>query len=401
MIDNQRVKMVGGTGIEPVTPTMSRQRPPQKPAGTLGSSWAMAADEDGTSGEQKVSLRQVSAKLLSGIARSETLTEKMSRLDAAAINSKQDFEAAAGPIAPNARGAFATIAIERFHRQIDGIEERKQALRDEMATLTRKHDAVGELHNWFSAPFVMQKPNGSAAHRVVSAFRNGAWIEPLASRRPDGRPDNRDALDGLEQIFLVEHDWAAAFAKAEDFAGGVFRLPYKVCLFEFQISGHRVCAIFAEDDTGNVSCLPLIETKPGWCVLRAYDINEAGEWWSHAEGEKVDDYGLMRLIASQAKAISVALEAEIASTSVVRAPHKLNAVRTKRGELPVFDYHQISLLRRNLAVPLEGGAEEGGRSRRLHFVRGHWRHYEAHKTWIKWHLRGDPDLGFIDKQYRL
>jgi len=31
----------------------------------------------------------------------------------------------------------------------------------------------------------------------------------------------------------------------------------------------------------------------------------------------------------------------------------------------------------------------------------HWRHFENHKTWIKWHLRGDPCLGFIDKHYRL
>lgn len=37
----------------------------------------------------------------------------------------------------------------------------------------------------------------------------------------------------------------------------------------------------------------------------------------------------------------------------------------------------------------------------MHFVRGHWRHYEVSKTWIRWHLRGDPDLGFIDKEYRL
>jgi hypothetical protein len=34
-------------------------------------------------------------------------------------------------------------------------------------------------------------------------------------------------------------------------------------------------------------------------------------------------------------------------------------------------------------------------------TRGHWRHYERHKTWIKWTLVGDPDLGFVDKHYRL
>ncbi len=51
---------------------------------------------------------------------------------------------------------------------------------------------------------------------------------------------------------------------------------------------------------------------------------------------------------------------------------------------------------------LESLAAKGGSRRtRLHVVRGHWRHYEEHKTWIKWHLRGDPDLGFIQKHYSL
>lgn len=37
----------------------------------------------------------------------------------------------------------------------------------------------------------------------------------------------------------------------------------------------------------------------------------------------------------------------------------------------------------------------------MHFRRGHWRHYQDHRTWIKWCLVGDPDLGFVDKHYKL
>lgn len=37
----------------------------------------------------------------------------------------------------------------------------------------------------------------------------------------------------------------------------------------------------------------------------------------------------------------------------------------------------------------------------LHFRRGHWRHYGEYKTWIKWMLVGDPELGFVDKMYKL
>jgi hypothetical protein len=40
-------------------------------------------------------------------------------------------------------------------------------------------------------------------------------------------------------------------------------------------------------------------------------------------------------------------------------------------------------------------------SPRLHFRRGHHRHYENYKLWIKWQLVGNPDIGFIDKDYKL
>jgi hypothetical protein len=40
-------------------------------------------------------------------------------------------------------------------------------------------------------------------------------------------------------------------------------------------------------------------------------------------------------------------------------------------------------------------------SPRLHFRRGHYRHYPNHKLWIRWCLVGNPDLGFIDADYRL
>jgi hypothetical protein len=48
-----------------------------------------------------------------------------------------------------------------------------------------------------------------------------------------------------------------------------------------------------------------------------------------------------------------------------------------------------------------GGASSGRHKKRLHFCRGHWRHYEKSKTWIRWCLKGDPDLGFVDAEYKL
>ena len=105
-------------------------------------------------------------------------------------------------------------------------------------------------------------------------------------------------------------------------------------------------------------------------------------------------------LASQIRAMCIALDAEVAVSSIVRAPHRLNAARVDRGRLPIFDYHVVSLAKRTRPEAL-ADTECEGRHPRLHWVRGHWRHYTNVKTWIRWHLRGDPDLGFIEKHYRL
>lgn len=79
----------------------------------------------------------------------------------------------------------------------------------------------------------------------------------------------------------------------------------------------------------------------------------------------------------------------------------INHQRERRGRLPLADYHVVMLAHRRRLEPLprDPGAEVT--RKRLHFRRGHWRHYANHKTWIKWMLVGDPDLGFVDKEYRL
>jgi hypothetical protein len=93
------------------------------------------------------------------------------------------------------------------------------------------------------------------------------------------------------------------------------------------------------------------------------------------------------------------LDAEVAVHSVVRAPHALNVKRKNEGKIPIFDHHIVKLSDRHRASAKRFG--DTHKSPRLHFRRGHWRHFQTHKTWIKWMLVGDPELGFVDKEYRL
>ena len=109
----------------------------------------------------------------------------------------------------------------------------------------------------------------------------------------------------------------------------------------------------------------------------------------------------MKLAHEQIRAISIALDSEVAIKTLVRAPHKLNIEREKDGKPALLDYNVVMLNGSNRANyrPYRGAGTH--RSPRLHFRRGHWRHYLEHKTWVRWTLVGNPELGFIDKEYRL
>ncbi len=109
----------------------------------------------------------------------------------------------------------------------------------------------------------------------------------------------------------------------------------------------------------------------------------------------------MTFVGSQIRALSIALDAEVAIKEVTRAPNKLNRVREKAERVPVPNHYVVSLAKRSRAAPMAVSHEGEHGKRRLHFRRGHWRHFETHKTWIRWMLVGNPDLGFVDKEYRV
>ena len=199
-----------------------------------------------------------------------------------------------------------------------------------------------------------------------------------------------DRVEGLHlHSFVIQHDWASAFEHAEEFsADAPIKLPYPLCAFEFRISGHHVVLLANEIRDDQYRLMGALETRVGWIFLNLYAAPHLAD-------------KLRPLLESQVRAICVALEAQVAATELIRAPYKLNRAREKRGHLQIPDYHVVTLARRNRPVRLPESAEEPSRRVRFHFRRGHWRHFEDHKTWIKWTLVGDPDLGFIDKHYRL
>lgn len=263
-------------------------------------------------------------------------------------------------------------------------------------------EAMDKQDVWRTAldakPPQLEKNEHSRLHKLFECFgeavRTGAWTDKFGSvlceqfLTFDPKTVNP---------FVVQHDWAAAFANASDYhEGGWHRLPFEMCAFEFRISGQNVIILANQDAAGMISYLPFIEFDGVWSPF----FRKGQKSGYTVPADKIDD-PVLKLVHAQIKAISIALEAEVAFHDVVRAPAALNKKRESKGELPLYDYRVVKLNRESKAERHVQTVPSDRRRPRLHFRRGHWRHYEAHNVWIKWMLVGDPELGYIDKEYRL
>lgn len=274
---------------------------------------------------------------------------------------------------------------------------------------------LDEMMKWAAPPHKLSRVQESVYHKIVQAYRDGELMLPAYDDGQPVFPEDRfktiaACISGLAAstgIFLLQHDWAGAFSKAVDYQGGEIKYPYHLTVFECRISERRVAMLLVEPTDNHpepLVCLH-VEIAGKWGLCGTADIDPASLKVKRQQSklmEGCDD--LADALLAQARAVFIALDAEVAQVDVIRAPYKLNQKRERAGKLPLFDYHVVSLSNRRRYAPraLEPGDQpHEHRGKRLHFVRGHYRHYTNHKVWIKWHLRGDPDLGFVDKEYRL
>lgn len=267
-------------------------------------------------------------------------------------------------------------------RDVEKRGRELEALKSERTYLDKAADSNKELIQWLSSPMVMQRPVAGATRDLRTAMLEGRAFDfalsPDAMYNHQWMKDYEREIFPVAEVFLIEHDWATAFSKANDILSGDINLPYEVCCFEFLMSDRRVVIVAVQD---------------GETIHRQYAIEATNGWGLIG---RATEKGLDRQIA----AICIALDAEVAETELIRAPHLKNSKGAQRAA-PLSRHHVVILSRRARPAPLPEGSGGTHRSPRLHFRRGHWRHLETHKTWIKWMLVGDPDLGFIEKTYRL
>lgn len=283
--------------------------------------------------------------------------------------------------------------LRKMHEERHAGQRRIKQLNAELEHKQGLLKAHEESKEWFQLPPILEKNDCTRLHHLGQAFKTDSVAvfdgKPLSDQLGEGNRWNAESLKRF-QPFIVQHDWSKAFEGATDYAEGQIKLPYDECIFEFRISGKTVIVFASQREDEMIHLLPFAQFGDFWII--------AAEMVTLINA--VSKGGFFELAAKEIRAISIALDAEVAIHKVVRAPHALNMKRERDGKLPIYDYHIVQLAgKHKIANALRNTGD--GTKKRLHFRRGHWRHFVAFKTWVRWTLVGDPSLGFVDKEYRL
>ncbi len=280
---------------------------------------------------------------------------------------------------------------DEMRRELDGIEGELKTKCGKQDYLRAGLTIFKEIDEWVETELQIERPDGVSFRALRRAVADGRTV--YLDRDPGAETPAREfekEVSRFAEIVLIEHDWAGAMQGA-DVADAVVKLPYDVCAFEFKFSGRAVIALATQFET-DIAFSPAIECGDHW-LLTGFVTPASGY-----SDDKNAWLNLFNVLGSQIRAACIALDAEVAKSEAMREPyigsHGKNVYHEPKP------YHIISLAKPS-ARPLAAPGQETGRRVRLHFRRGHWRHFESHKTWIKWMLVGDPDLGFVEKHYRL
>lgn len=202
-------------------------------------------------------------------------------------------------------------------------------------------------------------------------------------------------------IFLNGHCWLEVFGHKAvmEFAvpDGVttnYKIPYDVVVFEMMLNGrHAILIVEGDEDCGAKSATSWVETPNLSVPFIPISLLGAGP------REKEILNRADTIIQASFAAAMLALETGVAEEETHPAPAFINKRRVKKGKrpLPAFKFLRVPARRCN-----SHPSHEYKGIVRLHWRHGHWRQVaEDKRVWVKSHLVGNPDLGFVDKHYRV
>lgn len=269
------------------------------------------------------------------------------------------FFSAFNNLPDNKQQAFLTSNTKRMKRLCEMARLHHEKVSSELATLN-------DLVTWAKHPSPsLEACNTSHWHKVLTAHTNGSIYYGAASADRQSAAE-RIAFRDVPQVVLIQHNWAAAFSGAQDFEDGEVKPPFDCVVFEMAVAGRRVVHVKHNDEQCD-----FIQAGDAWVYI--------GPPQRDTDNEERECSQVCNLVSSNIRAACIALDAAVAVTSVTRAPYRLNIAREKKGLPPIFDFHTVSLANRSRVDRLATG-DAAHRSPRLHFRRGHWRHYSSHKS---------------------
>lgn len=312
-------------------------------------------------------------------------------------------------------GGADRFSAAEARRRVDALKREAKKITNELGDLNSQKAAVeARLHkmqvaatkfaDWGMKPSKLERNDCSRLHKLLdAALNNEIAYFYIEGESPDDNERvghlRRDRLSAefaqaMSHTFVVKHDWAGALGEgAAAQEGDQWRLPYDMCCFEFVISGAPVLVLSTMDPDHLVNPV-------GQDTQRALAFIELGGVWVNIGHDRANEHAHLDFAWRQVRAVCIGMDAEVVTHTVERAPIKLNEKRAKAGKSPLRDFHVVDLARRHRVANRSTG-HDSGRRVRLHYRRGHWRHYELTRVWIKWTMVGDPDLGFVAKDYAL
>ena len=247
--------------------------------------------------------------------------------------------------------------------------------------LSAAHDAA------YSKSFVLAKNDVSRIHKVIEVINN----TDLSSEFSDDKIEIYVKCLKSSMPFVVKHNWLALLNSEVSSEKTEVKLPYPLCTFEFIINGCAVGIVLVEAGA-TITALGFL-LKGGSIGLES--IMDIARYRFKIP---IFDFAL-----NQVKAICIALEAKVAESTKIEASTALNKKRISTGKLPLKSYHVVDLSKKSVSSKVISEFIGTGTKKRLHFRRGHWHTngLDKHLQWVEWQLVGNPDLGFIDKHYKL
>ncbi len=142
---------------------------------------------------------------------------------------------------------------------------------------------------------------------------------------------------------------------------------------------------------------------PWWNVLSPEDLPKKDH------EDLVGSLGVMLMPALFAISL---MNCKNVTTRPVDPDRDLNRERKKGGRRPFVRFHTIDIDPMRRVLRTEGQSETQGLRRAIHKCRGHFAHYEESRPlfgrkglhgrfWIPLHVRGNPDLGTVESEYRV